>query len=100
MYTKIILFVFFSLFIFSCNLIKPSTLIINNRSEYDIEVMIEKGLKEKMSIEAGAGDFTTLYPGEVNVIIKIDAIGYRKEYQFELDYQEKKQVKFILKEEE
>jgi hypothetical protein len=82
--------------LYSCSLIEPSTLVIQNNSAYSIKIKSEKGNIKEFDLNKGKGDFILLEPGDVKFKIMIDSIGFEKEYCLNLKYLEKRQFKFKI----
>lgn len=93
----IISFISFVLLTLNCTLIEPTCLIIQNNSDYSIEISLNKGNKKELIIEDGKGDFVLVYPGLLDLDIRIKEIGFNKIYQIDIGYIEKKKFIFELK---
>ncbi len=82
----------------SCTLFSPSTLIVRNDSDYDIEVKYSRGLKSESFIENGKGDYTEVYPGDMSVIVEIKEIGFSRREKLSVKSMENLTYSFSLKE--
>jgi hypothetical protein len=91
---KLILLLLTFTLIISCNLIEPCTLVIVNRSEFEIKIRIENSDINEFILEKGKGDVVYLMPGEIKIIINIEELNINKEYKLNIDYLEKKKFEF------
>ena len=90
---KIILLIFI-IILFNCSLSEPCTLIIENKSNYTIDILIDDGTESKITLNKNKGDYVLVSPGQIKIRVKIDSIKYSKEYSIQINYLEKK--KFIF----
>jgi hypothetical protein len=85
------------IFIFAgCTFFEPSTLVIRNESKYPINITPDKGNRKNLLIEDNAGDFLLTTPGDIKLSITIDEIRFKKEYNINLNFQEKKKFSFKI----
>ncbi len=80
--------------LFNCSLTEPSTLIIENSSQYTINLSISSGDKKKITLSKNKGENVLVLPGEIKIEVNIESIKFNKEYSIKVDYLEKK--KFIF----
>ena len=87
----------FIFLIYNCLLIEPVTLIIQNNSDYDIKLNFDKGIEKDIEIKKNKGDFFLFYPDNIKITIIIDEIGFKKEYNINLEYMKDYKFEFNIK---
>lgn len=80
----------------SCTLFSPSTLIVQNNSDYNIEVKYSRGLKSESFIENGKGDYTEVYPGDMFIVIEIKELGFSRKEKLSVKSMENLSYSFSL----
>lgn len=83
---------------FSCNLLEPCYLLIKNESRYPLKAYCMTASVTELAIESGDEDRFLLMPGECEVTVYLPEQEYTKEYRIHLAYQEKKEIRFKIKE--
>jgi hypothetical protein len=89
---------FFAIGLSGCSFFEPSVLIIENDSEYTIDISENNKRIKNLSLEKDDGDFVMAAPGDLDITVSIDELKFRKEYRITLGYQEKKKFNFNVKE--
>lgn len=87
---------FFIFFLFNCSLSEPCTLIIENKSDYTIDILISNGNKSKITLNKNKGDFILVSPGQIDLKVIIESMKYSKKYSIKINYLEKKKFIFNL----
>jgi hypothetical protein len=95
---KIVIIMLISLSLTGCSFFEPSSLIIKNASNYQIDISTNIGSIKELSLEKGKGEFIMSPPGNLKLSISINEINFEKTYEVKLEYLEKKKFEFNLAE--
>ena len=85
---------FLVILLFNCSLTEPCTLIIENKSDYEIDISVDDGNKSNITLKKNKGEYILVSPGEVKIKVNIKSINFSKDYLININYLEKK--KFIF----
>ena len=91
-----IILVVLIIILFNCSLTEPCTLIIENESDYTIDILISNGKKSKITLKKNKGDYVLVSPGQIKIKVNIESIKYSKEYSIKINYLEKKKFTFNI----
>jgi len=81
---------------FSCTLIEPCYIQVNNMSGCSIIVRCLNSDKKEVQIENNKKIFFLVYPEKVYLTIFAEEVNFIKEYEFDMKFQEKKEIVFNL----